>query len=340
MTTQFPTNSPPDVRCSDAPLPAIDSLWGDHLICPDCRNRLRPTWQCDSCLRQFTSDEGVPVLMPRDATIQMAVDLKASTDVTAHLERLGRVLQDPPVSPRGDHLPYHLDAAHAHVFQNLPRGSRVLEIGCGGGQARPWVKSLGFEYVGVDVSTVRVFEWLQQYGGPDLLCDAHRLPFASDQFDVVYCAAVFEHLAFPHLAAQEIYRVLKPGGYLLGNCAFLEPWHDCSYFHMSPMGVVQLCSNAKLQLDYLWPGRRYSGFRAMMVMSGTLMHKLRWLGEIMYGVYRAENHVNRWIRQLLRIPTRFSDIEKRSRVAGAIDWIARKPGNDNISSPSLLRGTP
>jgi len=42
--------------------------------------------------------------------------------------------------------------------------------------------------------------------------DDHRLPFADDSFDLLFCRDVIEHLRDPARAAREFGRVLKPGG--------------------------------------------------------------------------------------------------------------------------------
>jgi SAM-dependent methyltransferase len=42
--------------------------------------------------------------------------------------------------------------------------------------------------------------------------DAHRLPFADERFDVVYCRYVLEHVADPVCVLKEAHRVLKPSG--------------------------------------------------------------------------------------------------------------------------------
>jgi ubiquinone/menaquinone biosynthesis C-methylase UbiE len=240
-------------------------------------------------------------------------------------ERLATWLNEPPIDTTSPELPYHMDAAHAHLLEQLPRGLRVLEIGCGGGQCRPWFQGRGFEYVGVDVSKTRVFNWLQRYGGPDLLCDTHFLPFKDQSFDAVYCAAVTEHLASPQLAAQEIFRVLKPRGHYLGNCSFLEPWHDNSFYHMTPLGAGELLTTAGFEVLNIWPSRGYSGYRSLTAMGfRPPLRVLKHVGQLAYGMYRLQNRMQAAVRKM-RHRAAVPDIFNRAKVAGATDWIAKRP---------------
>jgi SAM-dependent methyltransferase len=237
---------------------------------------------------------------------------------------LERVLAEPPLFS-GEGLPYHLDSAHAQCIAAQPAGSRILEIGCGGGQNRQWIEGRGQQYVGTDVSKTRVFEWLQKYGGPDLLCDAHFLPFRDSQFDIVYSAATTEHLASPQRVVQEVFRVLKPGGYFLSNVSFLEPWHDNSYFHMTPLGVIELLTRAGFEIEFIWPGRNYSGFLALpsMALRGPLK-LMRFPGRAVQRLYGAQCLLRNLFRRS-RGRSKESAIRQRAIVAGAIDWIARRP---------------
>jgi len=136
-------------------------------------------------------------------------------------------------------------AAHATFAERVVEagdrpGFRILEIG-----SREVTGSYGLRgrlahaaYVGFDY-----------YPGPnvDVAGDAHRLSeLVEGRFDVVYSTAVFEHLAMPWVVAEEIARVLKPGG-----MAFIEthfsyssherPWH---FFQFSDMGLRALFSPA------------------------------------------------------------------------------------------------
>ena len=213
--------------------------------------------------------------------------------------------------------------AHLDVLKRLSPGSRVLEIGCGGGQMRSFVESEGLCYVGVDISKTRVHEHLQVHGGPDLLCDSHFLPFTDRTFDLVYSAAVTEHLACPHLVAQEIARVLKPGGYYLGNVSFLEPWHDDSFFHMSPLGVFELLSQADFDVIHIWPGKGYSGFRAILSMGNKATRPFSFLGDVMHFIYNTGNRLRNLVKRDLKNDSS-RGIADAARVAGATDWIARR----------------
>ena len=119
-------------------------------------------------------------------------------------------------------------------------GYRILEIGsrevAGGPPMRGRLSHA--DYVGFDY-----------YPGPnvDVSGDAHRLAdLVEGRFDVVYSTAVFEHLAMPWVVAEEIARVLKPGGLVFVETHFSfssheRPWH---FFQFSDMGLRALFSPA------------------------------------------------------------------------------------------------
>ena len=50
---------------------------------------------------------------------------------------------------------------------------------------------------------------------PSMVCDAERLPFASESFDFVSVAFGLRNMTHKELALAEMYRTLKPGGKLL-----------------------------------------------------------------------------------------------------------------------------
>ncbi len=301
--------------------------WLSLLECPVCRAELADVRACRGCGEQYGDEGGTPRLMSAhaSATVSFAFSSPRSI-VPAELQR--ELLRWP-----GTHgvtqsdLPYHMDVGHASILSGGPiaRGSLVLEIGCGGGQNRAWMNARGLRYLGTDVSKTRVYEFLQKFGGPDLLCDAHFLPLKDASVDVVYASAVNEHLACPVRATQEALRVLRPGGHYLGNCSFMEPWHDESFFHMSPNGVIELLTAAGFQIDCVYPGRGWHGFKALprMAFQGPF-RALAPLGNIFNLVYRAQTALAN-ARRRAQGRESHDPVFTAAKVAGAMTWIARKP---------------
>lgn len=275
-------------------------------------------YACSVCGERFETDGETPKLMsPRSSAVVRYVFAAGDSVVGRDFYA---ALSYPPRAKVAADGPYHLDAAHQLVLEKAT--GRVLEIGCGGGQMRSWVLEHGLDYIGTDISKSRVGADLQAYGGPDYLADAHFLPFRDGSFDVIYSAAVTEHIADPHLMMSEVLRVLKPGGIYMGNGSFLEPWHDDSYFHMSPLGAYRALRRAGFIVRNLWPGLGYSGFYAMLSMGSRLTQPLAPLGNIWAALHRVAFK----LRRLMRHPEHpGGEIAWEGRMAGAVDWIAQKP---------------
>ncbi len=99
-------------------------------------------------------------------------------------------------------------------------GLRLLDVGCGNGTAPIHVaKTLGLAVTGVDVDTKQIEAAAAASQGLRnvrfLAADATTLPFADDEFDLVYTNKTTHHIRDWQRALTEILRVLKPDGYLL-----------------------------------------------------------------------------------------------------------------------------
>lgn len=77
----------------------------------------------------------------------------------------------------------------------------------------------------------------------DTVFDAHRLPFADEQFACVLCVEVLEHCHTPQQVIDECYRVLQPGGTLILTTRFIFPLHDVphDYYRYTKYGLRHLC---------------------------------------------------------------------------------------------------
>lgn len=60
---------------------------------------------------------------------------------------------------------------------------------------------------------------------PDIIGDIHDLPMEDGSIDAIICIAVLEHIENPFKAFEEMYRVLKPGGYCFIYVPFLFYYH-------------------------------------------------------------------------------------------------------------------
>lgn len=80
---------------------------------------------------------------------------------------------------------------------------------------------------------------------PDIVADAHSLPFEDETFDTIVCSEVLEHVADPYQVVSEIYRVLAPGGMVVLTTRFLFPVHDApeDNWRFTHHGLLQLFSN-------------------------------------------------------------------------------------------------
>ncbi len=80
------------------------------------------------------------------------------------------------------------------------------------------------------------------YESTDVRGVGEALPFNDDSFDAVLSLAVLEHVKDPWRCAQEIIRVLKPGGDLICCAPFLTPMHGFPhhYYNMTERGLRNL----------------------------------------------------------------------------------------------------
>ncbi len=105
---------------------------------------------------------------------------------------------------------------------HIDTASRVLNVGCGIGVASTYLaRKFGCRVVAIDRSPQMV-SWSQQRaweegvaGHIDLVvADLLAMPFASDQFDIVFCESVLNFVGDKPRAIDECKRVTVPGGYV------------------------------------------------------------------------------------------------------------------------------
>jgi len=117
----------------------------------------------------------------------------------------------------------------------------VLDIG---GRYQPYRPLLGDrikQYVAIDVIQTPLV---------DVIGRGEQLPFRGDAFDLVIATGVFEFFPEPRAAADEIHRVLRPGGHLLVSVASIAPRaDDREHWRYLPAGLrFALASFSKVDI--------------------------------------------------------------------------------------------
>ena len=115
-------------------------------------------------------------------------------------------------------------------IQKLPKGSRLLDGGCGLGDWVLWFTKAGYPTLGLDVSRVVIAKLQEMF--PDMefaVGDIRETGLPAASIDAYFSWGTFEHFeeGFGRVVS-EAYRVLKPGGRLFISTPFVNVRHALS----------------------------------------------------------------------------------------------------------------
>lgn len=124
----------------------------------------------------------------------------------------------------------HEDVPSLHkVFQDH-EVRRILDLGCGDGRHLVYFARRGFEMHGLDKAPTAIRlaeEWLAKDSLRAKLacCDMGTIPYSEEFFDAVICVQVINHHRIEGVrrTVSEIYRVLRPGGWLFLTVTTARP---------------------------------------------------------------------------------------------------------------------
>lgn len=111
----------------------------------------------------------------------------------------------------------------AERMRALPRGSRVLDVGCGAGHHALMLAREGYVVTGVDLSEPQIRRARRATGTlpPDVphpdfeVADVEALPFTDGSFAGLYSVCSLKHWPDRTRGLEECLRVLEPGGLLV-----------------------------------------------------------------------------------------------------------------------------
>jgi cyclopropane fatty-acyl-phospholipid synthase-like methyltransferase len=117
--------------------------------------------------------------------------------------------------------PLMLEIAHRARYQfaqELCRGKKVLDFGCGAGYGSQMLSRVADKVLGVDISQEAVDFARSRYSAGNLSYDVRsleKLAVSTDRYDVVVCFEVIEHLEDPLEFLNKLANVLKDAGMLV-----------------------------------------------------------------------------------------------------------------------------
>lgn len=286
------------------------------LRCPECGAKVAPSGSmvvaCRGCRQEFPVVEGIPCLLPATMLVEAADD--------------GVIAPPAEVREHAKGGKYHWDAYG--IERLLPAsGARreVLLVGCGDAGERQRLVSMGYRVNAFDI------KWSP---GTDFLGDAHRIPVADESYDLAISMQVLEHLHSPWIAVEEMARVLRPGGWLIGSVAFLKAYHG-SYFHITHLGMTRLLEGAGMEVDALYGAQSltYTLYGGLLPigsaglrrrLGGAADRLLGWLRARAWEVTRHRDANEPTDRFGTAVPVSFRTFD-RLRFAPAVVFRARKP---------------
>jgi len=111
------------------------------------------------------------------------------------------------------------------VRRVLPRGGRVLDVGCASGGLLEQLRGLAGHRAGLELSPVAATA--ASALADEVVCggiDDLAVEFPSASFDVIVCADVLEHLAEPTAAIERVTGWLAPGGVVVTCVPNIANW--------------------------------------------------------------------------------------------------------------------
>ena len=100
-------------------------------------------------------------------------------------------------------------------LQYLPAGTRLLDLGCGGGRDAGDLDLRGYRVVGVDRTSALLSAGRRRYRSlPLVRADLRQLPFHAISFDGLWAAASLMHLPKPEARRilADLCKLVRPGG--------------------------------------------------------------------------------------------------------------------------------
>lgn len=180
-----------------------------------------PGWHCPVHKKPLAREEAL--VCPEGETFPLVAGIPRFVPRTNYADAFGAQWKRYKLTQLDSftRLPITADRARRclgeELWHNLS-SKQVLECGCGAGRFTEILLERGSRVTSIDLSEAvdaNQDNFPQNEQHRVAQADIGRLPFASQQFDVVLCLGVIQHTPNPEETIANLYEHVKPGGYLV-----------------------------------------------------------------------------------------------------------------------------
>ncbi len=202
----------------------------DELVCPVCKSKLVfldneilcSGLDCHSNISNtFFKVGGVPVLIDFSDSVIERVNFQKFVGASV-VNRNGSIKKVLKSLLLGETINTKKNVAQLKGLLENTKDPRILVIG--GGTVGKGMDYF-FETFKESLDSIDIYK----SETVNLICDAHKLPFRSDVYDLVIIQAVLEHVVDPTMVVSECKRVLKIGGFIYAETPFMQQVHEGAY---------------------------------------------------------------------------------------------------------------
>ena len=177
-------------------------------------------------------------------------------------------------------------------IRRLPKGSRILDGGCGMGDWVLWLTRAGYPTVGLDVSKVTIGKLKQMF--PDMefaVGDIRDTGLPVNSFDAYFSWGTFEHFeeGFGRVVS-EAFRILKPGAYLFVSTPFVNLRHAIAGTLLEPWRLPPQTERVRF---YQWRLTR-AELATILARHGFEVEDVKMIGK--------RQGIQRWLQGITGIP--------------------------------------
>jgi 2-polyprenyl-3-methyl-5-hydroxy-6-metoxy-1,4-benzoquinol methylase len=176
-------------------------------------------------------------------------------------------------------LPYTLRFGQPGYFPQPFGNGRLLDVGCGAGRHIQQMSSLGWQCMGVDISTRAIENAKKLNPSATFVVGMIDNVEVGEKFDLISMHHVLEHVYDPRQVIERCFELLRPGGKLVVNVPNINSW-EAKWFgrrwkgldiprhllHFKESVLARLLSTAGFAIEKKRPGMFASSISESFIM--------------------------------------------------------------------------